>query len=423
MKKTFLISLFVLILFTGSSQTYDVLFIGNSYTYSNNLPQMLRDLALSNGDTVNHDSNTPGGYTYELHTTNSTTIAKIKEQKWDFVVLQEQSQRPSFPPSQVAVEVYPFAAMLDSMIKTNDICIETVFFMTWGRKYGDQANCQYYPPVCTYAGMQQRLRESYLEMGNTLSATVAPVGIAWKHSIEADSMINLFMNDNSHPSVMGTYLAACVFYATFYQESPVGLPFISTLSQATASFLQNIAANTVLDSLSTWNINANLPKADFTWSIINNTVSFLDNSVKADKYYWDFGDGNSDTVPDPKHTYAIPGKYIVILEVSSACASDTKSDTVEIITSGLDHDSFSEKLLIFPNPAQDNINVQFRDDHSKAVTIKILDVSGKNILTEIMYNIKAKDKFTINTTDLSPGTYFIQISGENINLSDKIFIY
>ena len=43
-------------------------------------------------------------------------------------------------------------------------CTEPLFFMTWGRKYGDQQNCQFYPPICTLCGYKQRLRESYLEM-------------------------------------------------------------------------------------------------------------------------------------------------------------------------------------------------------------------------------------------------------------------
>ncbi|MBK9318567.1 MAG: hypothetical protein IPM91_06900 [Bacteroidetes bacterium] len=132
------------------SQQTKILFIGNSYTASNNLPQLFTDLALSMGDTVFVDSNTPGGYTFQGHTTNATTLAKINTQPWDFVFLQEQSQLPSFSPPQVAVDVYPYARMLDSLIYVNDSCTETVFYMTWGRKYGDAGNCANWPPVCTF---------------------------------------------------------------------------------------------------------------------------------------------------------------------------------------------------------------------------------------------------------------------------------
>ncbi len=420
MRKIFLMCFFVLILFGGYSQTYDVLFIGNSYTYSHDLPKMLHDLALSNGDTVNYDSNTSGGYTFELHTTNSNTIAKIKEKKWDFVVLQEQSQRPSFPPAQVAVEVYPYAAILDSIIHIGDACAETVFFMTWGRKYGDQINCPIWPPVCTYAGMQQRLRESYMKMGDTLSATVAPVGIAYKNSMEADSNVNLYSGDNSHPSVMGTYLTACVFYATLFQESPVGLPFISTLSQPTASFLQNIAANTVLDSLSTWNINANLPKADFSYTINTNTVNFANNSNNTNKYSWDFGDGNTDTVMNPMHTYTAPGKYFVSLEASSVCGFDKIIDTIEIVTIGINPISLSDEIVIFPNPAKDKINIQL--NQKSEATIVIQDVTGRVFMRERIVNNKTMKKHCISIRGYNPGTYIIKITGNGFALSEKLII-
>ena len=282
-------------------------------------------LALSKGDTIAVDASTFGGYTFELHSTNATTINKINSQAWDFVVLQEQSQRPSFPPGQVMTEVYPFAALLDSMIEANNPCTETVFFMTWGRKYGDQNNCPFYPPLCTYAGMQQRLFDSYMEMGDTHAATVAPVGIAFKNSMAADSTINLYTPDNSHPSMHGTYLAACVFYATLLQKSPVGATYPPNISATDAAFLQNIAAGTVLDSMEVWNINENAVMADFGHSSSGNIHTFTSMAQNETQHQWDFGDGNTSTQADPTHTYdpCLSGDVTVTYIASSACGSDT----------------------------------------------------------------------------------------------------
>ena len=85
------------------------------------------------------------------------------------MVLQAQSQEPSFSPGQVTNDTYPYAEILVDSIEQIFSCTEPLFFMTWGRKYGDQQNCQFYPPICTYAGMQQRLRESYVKWQITLS--------------------------------------------------------------------------------------------------------------------------------------------------------------------------------------------------------------------------------------------------------------
>ncbi len=121
-----------------SQHTKEVLFIGNSYTYANNLPDLLKQIALSFGDTLLHDSSTPGGATFNVHSTSAQTFSKINQQQWDYVVLQAHSQEPSFSSSQVANDTYPYAQQLVSLIAANDSCTEPIFFMTWGRKYGDQ---------------------------------------------------------------------------------------------------------------------------------------------------------------------------------------------------------------------------------------------------------------------------------------------
>ena len=195
MKRLFLVFFYAPIILL--SQSLDVLFIGNSYTYANNMPQMVSEIALSLGDTLNLESSTPGGATFNIHSTNINTLNKISQKPWDYVVLQAQSQEPSFSPTQVANDVFPYAQILIDSIESNSICTEPIFFMTWGRKYGDQQNCQFYPPICTYLGMQKRLRDSYLDMTFNHNATCSPVGICWKESIAQDSTLNLFSSDNN----------------------------------------------------------------------------------------------------------------------------------------------------------------------------------------------------------------------------------
>lgn len=99
-KMKYIIVFFVLIscsIANGQSITKRALFLGNSYTGVNNLPQMIADVTTSTGDTLIFGSNTPGGYTLQGHSTNATSLAKIAVGNWDYVVLQEQSQNPSFP--------------------------------------------------------------------------------------------------------------------------------------------------------------------------------------------------------------------------------------------------------------------------------------------------------------------------------------
>ncbi len=330
---------------TAIGQSYDVLFIGNSYTYSNNLPQQVAGLASSFGDTINYDSSTPGGATFNAHSSNATTLAKISQQEWDYVVLQAQSQEPSFSPAQVANDVYPYAQILVDSIAQNSLCTEPLFFMTWGRKYGDQQNCMFYPPICTYEGMQNRLRESYLEMATTNNASVSPVGISWKNSIALDSMINLYSGDNSHPSIYGSYLAACTFYSSIFKKSCVGSAFWPVgVDSTTAVFLQTVASNTVLDTLSTWNIF----NADFSYVIMGDSVVLTNSSSNYESLMWDFGDGNQSTSTNPTHSYSASGSYTLTLTAynNDSCFTDTLSASIQIgVVSSLDEKPKKEKTL------------------------------------------------------------------------------
>ena len=336
-----------------SQKTKEVLFVGNSYTYGNNLPDLVKQIALSFGDTLIYDNSTPGGATFNLHTTNTQTINKINQQAWDYVVLQAQSQEPSFSPSQVANDTYPYAQQLVNLITANDSCTEPIFFMTWGRKYGDQQNCQFYPPICTYNGMQQRLRESYLEMTFNNNATCAPVGMAWKKSIQLDSTLNLFASDNSHPSIYGSYLSACTFYSTIFKKSCIGSTYWPNgIDSITALSLQTIATNTVLDSLVTWNIfNTEFSAQQFP--------DFQNLSSNYESVLWDFGDSTFSTDENPNHMYTSAGTYTVTLTAftNNNCIQDTAT----------------AEFTIYPTTVNEL-------DNKKSV-VKITDVMGREVQT------------------------------------------
>lgn len=332
MKK--LLILFVLISLQLSAQPVKVLFIGNSYTAANSLAVLFEQLALSKGDSVEAYSVNPGGYTFHQHVVYPLTLQMIDSMDWDFVVLQEQSQLPSFPPSQVVTDVYPYARQLDSLIVLNNPCTETVFFMTWGRKYGDASNCAFYPPLCTFLGMQQQLRNSYVTMANDNHALVAPVGEAWKRSWLNDSTINLWVSDNSHPDVPGSYLAACVFYSTIFRKSTVGATYTAGLSPTVTGYLQGIADTTVFDSLSTWKIGTYDVQAGATFVNNGMDVQFTNTTTNGIYFFWDFGDGTTSTDVDPLHSFPGSGNWMVTLIANDNCSSDTVVFTVATGTVG-----------------------------------------------------------------------------------------
>lgn len=351
-----ILSLTVLLLscLSAFSQTKSVLFLGNSYTAVNNLPNLVYQLALSGGDTLIYDSNMPGGYTLgaspNAHNINATSLSKIRAQAWDFVVLQEQSQIPTIDYYRNTT-MYPGARQLNDSIHANDPCTKTMFYMTWGRRYGGQ---QCAGPYCSvaftdFSHMTDTLASAYMRIANELGAYVSPVGIAWKSVIE-DTSIVLHSADDSHPNLTGSYLAACTFYAAIWQKSPVGLPYDAGLGPGLALYLQQKADSVVLSNPFQWNIGADTLHADFSFSVSNDTVVFTNNSVNAIQTRWFFGDGDSTVVTSPTHYYDSAGTFTVSLIVSDGCLTDTISQQVTTeLPVGVEAATITG-LTVYPNP-------------------------------------------------------------------------
>jgi hypothetical protein len=400
---------------TGSiGQTKNVLFLGNSYTYVNDLPGTIGTLANSFGDTLTHDQNTPGGYTMQGHSANATSLGKIAIGGWDFVAIQSQSQEPSFPPSQVETDVYPYAEIICDSISSADDCAEPLFFMTWGRKNGDASNCPFYPPICTYGGMQQRLRESYLEMANDNDASVSPVGAVWKQVRDSLPALELYSPDESHPSVAGTYVAACTFYAAIWRKSPVGSSFISTLSASDAHAIQLLAERVVLDSLTTWRIGDNDVTADFSISNTSGaTYEFTSNTTNADSISWEFGDGNTGMDSIVSHTYAGSGIFSVLLIASNSCMADTLVQDVNVLPTGI-NEHVGNNVLLYPNPVRDQLTILAQE---KLQEIRIFDQTGKLVLT---INDVKQNPIILDISTLASGNYVLRLSNSTGRIMEKV---
>ncbi|NMC98976.1 MAG: T9SS type A sorting domain-containing protein [Bacteroidales bacterium] len=403
------------------AQKTKILFIGNSYTYTNDLPITLKNLALCLGDTIVYDQSTPGGYRLIDHASNATTLSKIKAENWDFVVIQAQSQEPSWPPSQLESEVYPYAAILNDSIKSNFECTEVVFFMTWGRKYGDSQNCSSSPPVCTFSGMQERLVAGYMTMAERNRSTIAPVGLAWKYCMDndTDSLINLFSSDNSHPSISGTFLTACVLYAVIFKKNPIYASYSSSLNQQTASFLKNISNEVVLGTnysytfndnytgtnyyltKNDWYKNGHLIVPNYNYIINNNTVSFNNETINGTDYIWDFGDGTFSTDVSPIHTYSTNSEYIVSLSISNSCYNEFIKDTINILTSAINGNIRS--VSFYPIPANFYIDIKF--DQPASGTCHILNILGQETAK---FTLNNQMEYRIDISNLNTGQYILQ---------------
>ena len=381
------VALFICLLAASSSRAADtarVLFIGNSFTGVNDLPETLRLLAASAGDVVIKQSNTPGGYTLMGHSTNAQTLSLIDAGGWDFVVLQEQSQRPAFPDAQFQQDVVPYAKILSQRVRQHNPCARIVFYNTWGYKNGDAGNCAFFPPLCTYHGMDSMLRLRYRILADSNDAFLSPVGPVWRHIRATFPGIELYDADNIHPSVAGTYAAACAFYAIVFGKSPVPAAYAPAgISAANATAIRQSGETVGYDSLAYWRqLGAPLPAptAAFTRVVNGLSVAFTSISTGATSYRWSFGDGNFATTQSPTHVYGAPGVYMVKLVVKSGCRiADSTTQTLFVQTTGAPDVDQTGTLRIDPNPTTGNA---WLTGVPKQAEVAVIDVAtGRTVAT------------------------------------------
>lgn len=230
----------------GKETCTRVLFIGNSYTFENDLPGMFAELSRSGGHQVETGMSAQGGWSFADHVKSSTTLDILKSKKWDFVILQEQSEIPAFEQSRSA-SMYPAARELVSQIR--EVSAKPIFFLTWAHRDGSPDF-----GISGYESMQYQINQGYLAIGQELNARIAPAGYAWMMAGRQNLSLNLWQKDGSHPNKLGTYLAACVFYAVIFRHSPEGLTYRSDIPEDTAHLLQKIAAESVLNNPEEWNL-------------------------------------------------------------------------------------------------------------------------------------------------------------------------
>lgn len=179
-----------------------VLFIGNSYTFFNDMPEMVREIADGSSIDVEVEMIAPGGWWLRDHAASQETLDRIARGGWDYVVLQEQSQITAVRDLSV-IETWPAATTLANAAHRGGA--EVVVFMTWGHELGSDEVGH-----ATYESMQTAVGQTYLALAESLSVDVVPVGAAWWLARESGKAV-LYQPDGSHPSKEGSYLAAVVF--------------------------------------------------------------------------------------------------------------------------------------------------------------------------------------------------------------------
>jgi lysophospholipase L1-like esterase len=211
----------------AARETLRVLFIGSSYTYYNNLGDIVAAIAAADAvGPIIEPTLAPyaGASSLKTHLENGSTRKLVERGGWDWVVLQETSLLPGG--SEAGPDGRPVAgdpAEFHASVRTwTDIVrkagAKPALLMTWPRRLPR--------PDSGVQPMAKAVADAYLGIGRELSVPVAPVGLAWEETRRRIPALDLHIWDGSHPNQTGSYLAGLVVYATLTGRSPVGAPSV-----------------------------------------------------------------------------------------------------------------------------------------------------------------------------------------------------
>ena len=218
-------------------ETYRVLFIGNSYTYYNELWELFRQVGEGAGYTFEVDHVTEGGYYLDQHADPADPFGKQVEEKltgdpYDYVVIQEQSTCAFQDYDRFEAAVKDLAARIE---KNGAQC---VLYQTWGRQPGSPALSSL---GMTNASMTTALIEGYAKAAQAVGASVTPVGAAFYSIVTNEPSINLYDPDTTHPSLEGSYLSALCHFANITGADPRETTFDAGLDAETLTALKQAA--------------------------------------------------------------------------------------------------------------------------------------------------------------------------------------
>lgn len=191
-----------------------ILFIGNSYTYRNHMPRMFMKIAKANGKQVEVNWCVKGKTSFYRHSLRDKVYRAIRWKKWDYVVLQGSSRDMLKDSSIYYKKTLPGLNKIVTRIKQRNTNTKLVFFMTWAYKKGYPK----FPYSKTHYKMIRRISSKYKSLATDFDALLTPVGLVFEKLYFKHHIRDLYKPDNSHPSKLGSYAAACSFYSVIFKE-------------------------------------------------------------------------------------------------------------------------------------------------------------------------------------------------------------
>ncbi len=202
-----------------------ILFIGNSATYYNDMPKMVEGMAIAAGKDVEVSSITHSGYKLsEFMDENGIYYDKIittlRETKFDFVITQDHRELMIQSPLKSEIAFLKLKNLID------ENGAKTILYETQADSEGRNFKINGSSVFLDHSMMQYYLTKNYFYIGNKNDVEVSAAGPNYTRCTEMFPEIVLYDEDKLHPTIAGSYLAACTIYESIFDESTYNNAFL-----------------------------------------------------------------------------------------------------------------------------------------------------------------------------------------------------
>jgi hypothetical protein len=415
-KKISILGVFLISVLIGYAQdTTNVLFIGNSFTAANNLTLLFQKLAANANIPVYVGEYSPGGISVgdysqgtSAHCCNPVVFNLIRSKSWDFVVIQDNQGRfcLNYGVFSSSSNVIGGHLIIQDSVLANNPCANMIWFAGWGFQGP-------YPPYSTSgAQMIEKIFANYTFLNDTSKQIIAPIGPSWLVSMNNYPSLNLWSADSTHPSLEGSYLTACVLFATIFKQNPSNLTFTGGINSTDAQNLRNIVFPKVIDSLYVCNLDLFSPGI----YLIIDTL-FTDTGYSS--YNWYKGDSLVQTTYVNYYKIVSNDIYSVGCVDSNGCERKSfGKNTMNTSTNNLYNKS---EVFVYPVPTDNLLNITFTKT-VPYININIANIQGQILLSKIIFDIREGNSVSLELVDLPVGIYIMQLSSNNFNKFSKIIV-
>lgn len=386
----------------GANDSLQVLFIGNSLTYFNNMPFTFKSIANTKGKKTAVSMYAPGGTGFANHVADPNVYAAIRSKVWDIVVLQPGTGESGGVSAPANVTAAHGQRLLDSIYLYSKCAKVYLYEISNGVMSAST--------FANYFASQTVIKNTVKNIADQMNVQLVPAGECIRSRYSANQQVLLHNSyGDVHPNPQGSYLIACAFYSTLFQDSVSRSGFYASLNMADAISYQFIADTVVLTHKARWNINTWNQHADFNYSVSGNTVNFSNTSANASSYTWHFGDGTTSPLQSPSYTYNNAGTFTVSLQtLNQHHCPDSIKKSIRAGTVGISNYSAVSKPICYPNPTTGIAHIHM-NGKKQPYEISVFTPSGETVIAQTT----ADPTVDIDLTNQASGVYVIRIKDQS----------